>query len=162
MEIRTARPEEYAAVGELTVRAYLDDDMPTAVSSYLDELRDAATRAAETDLLVAVDDAGALIGTVTFTPPGSGYGEITEGPDEAGFRMLAVASDQQGRGVGTALVQACIDRARAAGCTRLRLSTAQRMAAAQRIYERLGFVRTPELDWYPDSVTLLTYALELA
>jgi GNAT superfamily N-acetyltransferase len=128
----------------------------------VDELRDAAARAAATDLLVAVDDAGMLIGTVTFAPPGSGYAEITEGPAEAGFRMLAVAGGRQGQGVGTALVQACIDLARAAGCTTLRLSTEPRMTAAQRMYGRLGFVRTPELDWDPGGVPLLTYALELA
>ncbi|MEN3357874.1 MAG: hypothetical protein V7637_1856 [Mycobacteriales bacterium] len=167
MEIRTARPAEYDAVGELTVRAYLDDGM-SAASPYLAELRDAATRAAETELLVAVDDGGALLGTVTFTPPGSGFGEITKGPDEAGFRMLAVPSTRRRQGVGGALVRACVDRARAAGCARLRLSSAPTMAPAHRLYERLGFARTPELDWppYPDlpreaDFVLLTYALEL-
>jgi len=162
VQIRQARPAEYAAVGELTAQAYLHDGLPDWAAPYLAELRDAAARAAAADLLVAVDAGGTLLGTVTFTPPGSRYGEITDGPAEAGFRMLAVAAAGQRRGVGTALVLACIDRARAAGCARLRLSTAPRMAAAQRLYERLGFVRTPELDWAPSSVALLTYVLELA
>jgi hypothetical protein len=37
------------------------------------------------------------------------------------------------------------------------------MYAAHRIYDRLGFVRTPERDWepVPGLVSLLTYALEL-
>jgi hypothetical protein len=44
----------------------------------------------------------------------------------------------------------------------LRLSTQRQMAAAGRLYLRLGFVRTPELDWTPEpGVDLVTYALEL-
>jgi hypothetical protein len=39
------------------------------------------------------------------------------------------------------------------------------MHAAHRIYERLGFVRTPERDWNPvphlDDIALLTYELTL-
>jgi hypothetical protein len=36
------------------------------------------------------------------------------------------------------------------------------MTTAQRIYERLGFVRTPERDWSPvPGIDLLTYALPL-
>jgi len=36
------------------------------------------------------------------------------------------------------------------------------MLAAHRIYERMGFVRTPDRDWEPiPGLPLLTYALEL-
>ncbi|MCZ9344350.1 GNAT family N-acetyltransferase, partial [Streptomyces sp. TRM76130] len=71
-----------------------------------------------------------------------------------------------GRGVGEALVRACVDRARGVdGCARLILSTQETMHAAHRLYERLGFVRTPERDWCPlpetDAIRLLTYELPL-
>jgi hypothetical protein len=39
------------------------------------------------------------------------------------------------------------------------------MRSAHRVYERLGFIRTPERDWNPlpdlDDITLLTYELTL-
>jgi hypothetical protein len=36
------------------------------------------------------------------------------------------------------------------------------MHAAHRIYQRLGFVRTTERDWYPEpGIQLITYLLEL-
>jgi hypothetical protein len=36
------------------------------------------------------------------------------------------------------------------------------MASAHRLYERLGFRRTPEQDWYPaPDVHLITYRLDL-
>ncbi len=67
--------------------------------------------------------------------------------DAAGIRMLAVAADAQGRGVGEALTRACIDRARAAGRGQIVLHSTDRMTTAHRLYERLGFVRDPSIDW---------------
>jgi ribosomal protein S18 acetylase RimI-like enzyme len=162
VEIREARPEEYTAVAELTVQVYLDDGLLTADHPYVRELQDAAGRARDAELLVAVGGAGELIGSVTFAPPGSSYGEIAD-TSEAGFRMLVVGAAGRRRGVGAALVQACLARARRHGCVRVRMSSAPAMTAAHRLYERLGFVRTPERDWSPlPGVTLLTYSLELA
>ena len=121
-------------------------------------LADAAGRADAAELWVAVDD-GELLGTVTFTPVGSSYREIGRG-DEGEFRMLAVAPESRGRGVGQALVQHCVDRSRELGYAGVRMSTMDRMSAAHRVYERLGFTRSPEDDWSPvPGVVLLAYAL---
>jgi ribosomal protein S18 acetylase RimI-like enzyme len=158
--IRLARPEEYDAVGDLTVDAYLEDGLISPQSSYVSILRDAADRAAEAEVLVA-ELAGELVGAVAYCPPDSAYAEIAA-QDEAEFRMLAVPVAARGKGVGGALVQACIDRARKSGFTGLRLSTQRNMGAAHRIYERLGFERTPDRDWSPvPGVDLVTYALVL-
>ena len=108
-------------------------------------LRDAADRAAKCDLLVAEAD-GEVVGAVAYCGPGSSYAELA-GPGEAEFRMLAVREKARGRGAGTAMVLECVGRARAAGLATLRLSTQANMTDAHRLYERLGFVRTPERDW---------------
>ncbi len=161
MQIRAAFPQEYEAVGALTVRAYVEGGFTGSDSPYLAQLADAAGRAAEAELYVAVDADARLLGAVLFAPPLSPYGEIAE-PGEAVFRMLAVDPAARGRGVGEALVRACIARARALGCSVLRLSTQRDMSAAHRLYQRLGFVRTPERDWEPlPGNRLLTYALDL-
>ena len=52
-----------------------------------------------------------------------------------------VRDDFRGRGVGDALVRACIQWARAKGLVTLRLSVVERNEAAVRCYERCGFVR---------------------
>jgi ribosomal protein S18 acetylase RimI-like enzyme len=108
-----------------------------------------AGRAAGADVLVAVDDetGGMVVGGVTYAPdPSSTSAEFSD-PDAAGIRMLAVAADAQGRGVGEALTRACVDRARAAGRGQIVLHSTDRMATAHRLYERLGFVRDTSIDW---------------
>jgi ribosomal protein S18 acetylase RimI-like enzyme len=163
IEIRAAEPTEYQAVGEITAQAYIQDELLAFGESdwYLGELRDVAKRAAAADVLVAVQD-GRLLGTVTCVPSTGGAMAELSRPGESEIRMLAVAPEARGRGAGQALVQACVDRARAAGDTGMVLSTQTVMRAAHRIYERLGFVRAPERDWQPiDGVdfTLVTYEL---
>ncbi|WP_089098853.1 GNAT family N-acetyltransferase [Streptomyces hyaluromycini] len=164
--IREVRPAEYDALGETTAQAYLQDGLLDfgESDSYLTELKDVAKRAAAAGVLVAVRGT-TLLGGVTFVP-GPGPMADLAAPAEAEIRMLAVGRAARGQGAGEALVRACVDRARATeGCTAVVLSTQRSMHTAHRIYERLGFVRTPERDWNPvphlDDLTLLTYQLTL-
>jgi GNAT superfamily N-acetyltransferase len=76
--------------------------------------------------------------------------------------MLVVDPAARGQGVGAALVEWCIARARTSGVRSLRLSTQTGMTAAGRLYLRLGFVRTPERDWSPEpGVELITSGREI-
>ena len=87
--IREARPEEYAAIGELTVTAY--EGTGEIVEDYAHELRDVANRAREVPVLAALDDpTGRLLGTATYVPGPGPYHEGEFG-DIASMRMLAVA-----------------------------------------------------------------------
>lgn len=146
----------------LTVSTYAEVLGPHLSEGYRAELADVARRARETVVLVAVDGSDVLLGSVTFVPGLGPYAEF-EGPDEAGIRMLVVGPAAQGRGVGRALVEACVERARAAGKARVSLHTTPSMLTAQRLYQRLGFRRAPERDWMPGdgNVRLLGYVLDL-
>ena len=149
LTIREVRPDEYEALGELTVRAYAA--LPGTGTGYHAELRDVARRAAIVPVLVAVDPDDRLLGGVAYVPgPGTPYSE-SERDDEAGFRMLAVDPSTGGRGVGRALVEACIGRARAAGRNGVAIYTRPRRVFAQRLYSSLGFVRdtTRDLEFEP-------------
>jgi GNAT superfamily N-acetyltransferase len=162
IRIRLAQRHELPAVGELTVAAYTADGLSSVETDYVRQLRDAAGRAEKAELWVALDAVDdRLLGTVTFSPPGSPYREIArEGEGE--FRMLAVDPAAQGAGVGTALVRWCIDRSRDLQHGRMVLCTQVENATAHRLYERLGFVRLPERDWSPVAgVDLVAFALEL-
>ena len=160
---RPALDSELDAAGHLTAESFIGDGHTQRDGDYAVRLRDGRDRAERAELLVAVDpESGALLGSVTFAGPGSPYADLAVG-QEGEFRMLAVSAEARGRGAGEALVRACIERALQLGLPRLVMSTQPAMVHAHRIYERLGFRRTPERDWSPiPGIELLTYALELA
>jgi ribosomal protein S18 acetylase RimI-like enzyme len=158
MDIRDALPSQHAALGDLCVRAYRA--IGSVSDRYAAALRDVAGRAQTARVLVAVDD-GAPLGCVTLILDGGPLRELAA-PDEGEFRMLAVDPAAQGRGVGAALVAACVEEVRGAGRARVVISSATDMTAAHRLYERLGFVRAPARDWRPmPAIQLLAYELAL-
>jgi GNAT superfamily N-acetyltransferase len=161
MEIRPISPEECGALGRLTVAAYgaVSDDALS--DGYAEELADVGPRSEKATVLVAVEG-GVVLGGVTYVPDEANpYAEgLAEG--EAGIRMLAVAPDLQGRGVGRALLDACLTMARAQGRRAVGLHSTTFMTVAHRLYEDVGFVRAPERDWSPGSgVELLGFRLAL-
>jgi len=160
--VRAATPDDFAAIGRVTVAAYEADGQLDGEHGYGKVLADVAGRAGGGELLVAVDEAGAVVGAVLFVRPGSRYAELSQA-GEAEFRMLAVDPAGQGRGIGAVLVRACVDRAAQAGCTSVVISVRDMAKAAQRLYERTGFVREPERDWTPVAgVRLLAMRRRLA
>jgi GNAT superfamily N-acetyltransferase len=62
---------------------------------------------------------------------------------------MMVRAEWRGKGVATALLQMCIEEARAAGVETLTLSVTAGNHSAERLYERAGFVRYGLL---PDAV----------
>ena len=161
MRIRRARPEDLAAAGEVTLAAYADFTEGD-VDDYVEHLRDTARRDREAEVWVATrDDSGDVIGTVTICPDGSPWREISK-PGEGEFRMLAVAPAARGQGIGAALVDLVVNRFRRDGAPAIVMSTLPVMTSAHRIYEAVGFVRAPDLDWSPtEQVHLIAYRLEL-
>ena len=156
MEVRRIRPEEHEVAGEVCVAAY-DPLLSGAEDDYRDRLRDVATRDAQAEVWVAALE-DRVVGVVTYCPPGSPWREIGR-DDEGEFRMLAVDPVAQGTGAGTALARLCEDRAREDGAAGMALSSLATMAAAHRVYVRLGYTREPARDWSPlPGVDLLAFS----
>ncbi|RZT66339.1 GNAT family N-acetyltransferase [Leucobacter luti] len=167
--VRPLAHTEFAREAELVHTAY-------AAGPYAEELaRDAAWAAAERDsagraaggaVLVAVAsdaaDGGALLGAVTVVRGGSAYAKLAA-PGEVELRFLAVSPDARGEGIGAALIRAGVELALCWGVDLVRLDTGVKNPAAG-LYERLGFVRTPELDAKLDGLSYgssLSYAYPL-
>jgi ribosomal protein S18 acetylase RimI-like enzyme len=154
--VRDALPGELAEVGEIRVSAYTDAGFLSPGSGYAPVLRDLGSDGDGT-VLVAVDG-GRIVGTVMLRSEG----QVVTGPDEAEIRALAVAPDGQGKGAGSALLEAVIERAARGGVRYLVLLTQPDMLAAQRLYLRAGFHRLPGRDWSPaPGYTLLAYGRRL-
>jgi GNAT superfamily N-acetyltransferase len=143
IRIRRARPDEHARVGALTLAAY--DAVGRITGPYREDLRDPSARAAQGQVvLVAVADDDRVLGTVTVVDDGDL--EEVLGAGDASFRVLAVDPQAQGRGVGRALVAACVERLRGLGRRRIAIYSMEWMPAAHALYGSAGFVRRPDLD----------------
>lgn len=96
---------------------------------------------------IARSSDGKILGTVGL------YTEIKDAKDADWLGWFCVAKDSRRTGVGRALLQKMINRATERGKTFLRLYTshAPDEAAAQILYEKMGFDITGEEDveWFP-------------
>jgi GNAT superfamily N-acetyltransferase len=154
--------DEVAATRDLLLSSYVGGGFIAPDSPYLSSLSDVAGRGRDAEVIVARSATGAVVGTVTYVRAETPWAEIAR-PGEAEFRMLAVAETAEGRGVGGALVDACIDRARVDGARALVISTTPMMRRAHGLYERRGFVRTPHMDWSPrPGIDLMTYRADVS
>ena len=164
MHIRPIEPDEYARLGALTVDAYTKLEGHVPEPEYEEELADVRARAEapSTVVLVAVDDDERVLGGVTYIANGDSPFAEYDLTGAAAIRMLAVDRSVQRSGAGEALVRACVDRARGAGCTSLVLHSTPWMTGAHALYLKLGFVRDESLDWDVNpEVQLLGFRLAL-
>ena len=161
--IREARPDEYGEAGDVTAAVYAEFVRPEDADwrAYVEELRDVRSRAARAVVLVAVDDAeegdGRILGTLTLELSARIDEDSQPLPEDAAHvRMLGVLPEARRLGVARSLMEEAGRRARAAGKTRITLHTTERMKAAQRMYDSLGFSRAPDRV-FPDGFVLLGY-----
>lgn len=161
MTVRPVRPDEADVTGQLVVAAYDAVAGLPMTDDYAEELADVTGRGAVAEVLVAVEE-DRILGSVTFIPDATCplAEDLREG--ECGLRMMAVAPTAQGRGVGQLLVEAALTRGREVGREAIFLHSTPQMTVAHRLYERNGFVRAPERDWFPiPGLDLLAFRLEL-
>jgi GNAT superfamily N-acetyltransferase len=164
VSLREAGSDELDAVGEMMVAAYAEftpPNPPPLWRAYEEEIRDVRRRLADAALIVA-EDAGRLAGAVTYYPDATKETNTAWPASWAVFRLLAVHPTARGRGVGRLLTEECLRRARVAGCVAVGLHTTQLMNVARAMYERIGFVRVPELDFFPvPQFRVMAYRLTL-
>jgi ribosomal protein S18 acetylase RimI-like enzyme len=166
LRIRDARSSDRGAIEAVTLAAYEQYAalMPAHWEGYRQHIL-ATLATAQPEAQIVAEEGGGVVGTVLLCPAGSvmarpGGGSITLVRPEV--RLLAVAPAARGRGVGAALMDECVRRARQSGAAALTLHTADIMRAAIRLYERLGFQRAPDLDMQPaPGVTIKGYRFGL-
>ncbi len=162
--LRDARPEEHDEVSELMRDAYQEYQThfpPEVWEGYVRDIMDVRSRLGVADLIVA-EVAGRLSGAVTFYPEASHSGRESWPAGWAWVRLLAVRPDARGLGIGRALMDECLRRCRQLAVPTLGLHTTEPMDVARGMYERMGFVRTPEYDFHGGSgLLVMAYRLDL-
>jgi GNAT superfamily N-acetyltransferase len=114
---------------------------------------------------IVAEQGGIIVGSALLYPAGTVYhlpdgrNVTLEWPE---VRLVAVAPAARGQGIAKALMEECVRRARQSGVDRLTLHTTDMMQIAMQMYEKLGFVRMPEIDFHPaPEVTIKGYRLDL-
>jgi GNAT superfamily N-acetyltransferase len=138
VRIRPATPADFDALASIEVAAgqlfreigmdsIADDDPPSA-----DELAAAAAV-----LVAELDD----------SPVGYAHLELVD--DHTHLEQLSVLPEHGGQGIGTALMDAVCDWARARGDDAVTLTTFRDVAFNAPLYAKRGFSEVPEAAWTP-------------
>ena len=125
------------------LRLLVDDDLAQARGGYTAQITPAVAAAFDeierdpsNELWVGERD-GEVIAMLQLTLiPGLSRGGMKRALVEA----VRVRADLRGQGIGEALITHVEQRAKAAGCGLIQLTTDKQRLAAHRFYERLGFV----------------------
>ena len=172
LTIRDAKEEDLAAVSALLVDAYAQYMRPPRETltaeeradwdGYRRNIADVWSRAPISSTIVAERD-GKLLGSVNYYAPGQADSLDGAWPDGwASIRLLGVSPQARGLGIGRALMEECLRRARADGATTMGLHTTRLMDVARAMYLRLGFTRVPEYDFHPaPDFTVEAFQLDL-
>ena len=140
---RTAQREDVAAIVQLLaddpLGAKREHAEPPLPPSYYRAFA-AIDEDPHNELLVAERD-GRIIGVLQLTfIPNMTY----QGSWRAQVEGVRVAAEARGAGLGRALLETAIERAREADCRLVQLTTDKQRAEAVRFYESLGFRATHE------------------
>jgi GNAT superfamily N-acetyltransferase len=161
--VRPAVESDFDAVARITRDSYLAagyfDD---AEHPYMRKVQDVAQRAGEATVWVA-ERAGDVVGSVTLALAGEPYADIAL-RDELEFRMLVVDPAVQRSGAGKAMMAAIVDHAKALdGINAVSLTTGSTWESARSLYNKTGFARVPDRDWFVPGtdIKLLVYRLDL-
>ena len=153
LHIRDARADDHDAIQDVTLSAYQEyaASMQAHWENYRQGILATLANAKPAEQIVAEQN-DTIVGTVLLVPAGT----VLTPPNGASvtltwpeIRLLAVAPATRGHGIGAALVRECMRRARQSGAAALTLHTTEMMQVAMSMYERMGFVRAPELDFHP-------------
>ena len=169
LEIREIRPDEYESLGQLMINVYSTLDgfpSPDEQPGYYEMLADIGSFNEEKDtrVLVALTAEGQLIGGVVYFDDMARYGSggtATSEENASGFRLLGVDPNSRKAGAGRALSNACIQLARDSGHSQVILHTTQAMQVAWGLYEKLGFERSPDLDFLQEDLPVFGFRLRL-
>jgi GNAT superfamily N-acetyltransferase len=150
--VRLARPEDGAAVASLLAafRDWYGD--PTPGDEQIRRSVELLLADERTEFLLAGEPPAGLA-QLRFRA------SVWMGADDAWLEDVYVSDDARRAGMGRALVEACLERARRRGCRRIQLDCNERNAAALALYESLGFSAAQPKRWQGGRDLYLTLRL---
>jgi ribosomal protein S18 acetylase RimI-like enzyme len=141
LRVEVASPDDRIAVAHLNVWAYREFafDLGAELWPVLVKALTAVAPPAGNATFLVVREDGDLVGSAAYRPPGLSMSPVPRA--WASVDLLAVSPDARHRGVATALVLECLERASADGAPALGAKVPGYTAAAQELFTKLGFHR---------------------
>jgi GNAT superfamily N-acetyltransferase len=166
--IRNAKPSEFVEIGQLMVAGYSQlEGFPTPAEqpNYYNMLANIGefTTKPGTELLVAVATDDKVVGGVVYFNDMQYYGSggtATQEQNASGFRLLAVDPLTRGAGIGKLLTNECIRKAKEEQ-HQLIIHSTKAMQTAWKMYEKLGFKRSEDLDFMQGELPVFGFRLLL-
>lgn len=163
MIIREAVEGELPEIRELRINAYQEHAQKISEDHWQvlkQSITSDADRQSGAECFVAEID-GRIVGSIALFPPNTdAYKGLVDELDHPEIRMLAVSKMARGKGVASALITECIQRAKAKGYQTIGLHTADFMESAIKLYTRLGFDRLPKDDFEPSNDGIIVKAFQ--
>ncbi|KIC01061.1 acetyltransferase [Flavobacterium sp. JRM] len=165
--IRNAKANEFEEIGKLMVLVYSqlegfpkESEQPNYYKM-LANIGDLTTNP-ETELLVAVSSDNKIVGGVVYFGDIQYYGSggiATKEKNTSGFRLLAVDPITRDQGIGKLLINDCIQKAKDKKQHQLIIHSTKAMQTAWKMYERLGFIRSEDLDFMQGELPVFGFRL---
>ena len=167
--VRNATPKEFQKIGKLMVNVYSQlEGFPSKIEQpkYYKMLTNIGnlTSSPEVKLLIAVSSNGKIGGGVVYFGDMKHYGSggtATLEKNAGGFRLLAVDPSLRGKGIGKMLTQACIQIAINEKQEQLIIHSTKSMLIAWKMYEKIGFTRSEDLDFIQGELPVFGFRLQL-
>lgn len=167
--VRNATTEEFEEVGKLMIRVYSQlEGFPTQSEQpeYYKMLANIGeiTKKPSTELLIAISSEKKIAGAVVYFSDMSSYGSggtATQEKNASGFRLLAVDHDARGHGIGKLLINECIEKAKSENQEQVIIHSTKFMQVAWKMYEKLGFERSEDLDFMQGNLPVFGFRLKL-
>ena len=169
INIRGILPDECEALGQLMVTVYSQLEgfpTPEAQPDYYRMLANIGQLAErpQTRILIAKSSDERLLGGVVYFGDMRQYGSggtATRVKNASGIRLLGVDPKARRMGVGRKLTEACIRLASEKKHRQVVLHTTQSMQVAWRMYEKMGFKRSEDLDFMQGELAVFGFRLSL-
>ncbi|RMB56147.1 GNAT family N-acetyltransferase [Dokdonia sinensis] len=133
--IRPIEKADNAQVAQVIRKVLVDLGVPKVGTAYADKALDMMHETYDRDRATyfVVDDGGTIIGCAGIAQLDNYDGNVCE------LQKMYFLEEARGRGLGTAMMDACLEQARTYGFEQCYIETMPYMEAAQKLYKRTGF-----------------------
>ena len=143
---RDAKASDFATIAQVNLAAYQEyaQRLDTKNWQKMQQSLVNVAQIAHTAKFIVAEVEQEIVGSVAYYPPGNSNPNIFA-HQWAALRLLAVAPNHRGQGIGKLLTTEAITRAKQDNAEALGLYTSEIMTTAQKMYTNLGFKPEKEL-----------------